>query len=127
MDQQEFARRVLNGKIELESNNTDLDDAIQGILIESEPIYKGAARRIKTVISFNHGAVPIYMRVNGTQVKIGDMDLTYDSFNALHRVMSMYQPKYYIVDGDTQQEFQVNMLMDTATLPRLDDRDYYLG
>lgn len=128
MSSNEFTRRFLTGKIDLEPEKVESQDlGISGILIKSHPIFKGAAKRLKTVVRRYQGDTPIYLQINDeAPIKVGGFNLTYDSLKAIDRVIKMYQPSYYVVDGDEQHELNERMLYDTISLPKIEDRDLYL-
>lgn len=128
MNSDEFTRRFLTGKIDLEPDRVDSKDlGISGILIKSYPIFKGAAKRLKTVVRRYQGDTPLYLQINDDEpIKVGGFNLTYDSLKAIDRVIKMYHPSYYIVDGDEHHELNERMLYDTVRLPKVEDRDLYL-
>lgn len=128
MNSQEFARRFLSGKIDLDPAVPEVTSSdIQGLVIKSLPIYQGAAKRLKTVVRRYRGDVPIYLQIEDEQpIHVGNFNVTYDSYKALDRVIKMYQPTYYIVNGEEQHELKETDLYDTIALPTMSERDEYL-
>lgn len=127
VDKQDFQKRFLGERIIVEKDTVeDTSDYTDGFYIESQPIFKTAALRLKEVLARYKGDIPVYIGVSGQVVKAGHIDLTFDAYTALHRVIQMYQPEYTLrVDGEAIT-FDKESLIHTAKLPKEDNRDYYM-
>lgn len=126
--QEQFKRRFLGEKIIVEEERegvSEVSDA--GILVESLPLLKAGALRLRKFFGDYAGDVPLYMTVEGNHILLGRFKLTFDAYTNLQTILRPYSPTFYWVNGEEQEVFDSKTLISTAKLPAFKQQDFYIG
>lgn len=133
LDRHEFTRRFLGDTIDVTGsqtavtqNNVSEGSLPDGLVIKCAPLFKSTAQRLKGTLVKNAGPVDVYLNLEGQMLKAGSVNLNFATFSEIHQIISTYQPQYTRVEGGQEREFSKLDLIDTAELPKLDQRDYYM-
>lgn len=133
LDRHEFTRRFLGDKIDVKGSQTDstqnsTSEGVlpDGLVIQCAPLFKSTAQRLKGTIVKNAGPVDVYLNLGGQMLKAGSVKLNFATFSEIHQVIMTYQPHYTLVEGGQGREFSKLDLIDTAELPKFEQRDYYM-
>lgn len=126
--QEQFKRRFLGKKIIVEEEREGVSEVSDGgILVESLPLLKAGALRLRKFFGDYEGDVPLYMKVDGNDILLGRFKLTFDAYTHLQTILRPYNPTFYWVDGDTKEVFDSKTLLTTAKLPSFKQQDFYIG
>lgn len=133
LDRHEFTRRFLGDTIDVTGSQTAVtQDNVsegslpEGLVIKCAPLFKSTAQRLKGTLVKNAGPVDVYLNLEGQMLKAGSVNLNFATFSEIHQIISTYQPQYTRVEGGQEREFSKLELIDTAELPKLEQRDYYM-
>ena len=133
LDRHEFTRRFLGETIDVTGsqtavtqNNVSDGSLPDGLVIKCAPLFKSTAQRLKGTLVKNAGPVDVYLNLEGQMLKAGSVNLNFATFSEINQIISTYQPQYTRVEGGQEREFSKLDLIDTAELPKLEQRDYYM-
>lgn len=133
LDRHEFTRRFLGDTIDVTGsqtavtqNNVSEGSLPDGLVIKCAPLFKSTAQRLKGTLVKNAGPVDVYLNLEGQMLKAGSVNLNFSTFSEINQIISTYQPQYTRVEGGQEREFSKLDLIDTAELPKLEQRDYYM-
>ena len=133
LDRHEFTRRFLGDTIDVTGsqtavtqNNVSEGSLPDGLVIKCAPLFKSTAQRLKGTLVKNAGPVDVYLNLEGQMLKAGSVNLNFATFSEINQIISTYQPQYTRVEGGQEREFSKLDLIDTAELPKLEQRDYYM-
>lgn len=133
LDRHEFTKRFLGGTIDVRGDQTDTETTTttdttleDGIIIKCAPLFKSSAQRLKGVLVRHVGDTTVYLDLEGQVIKAGKVNLNFANFTEINQVINMYQPEYFKLTNGQRVEFNKFDLIETAVLPVLEQRDYYM-
>lgn len=125
----EFEQQFLSGAIKIQSDDSEKQLQLEienGLLIELDTIYTAVAERLKRMIDSQEGEDPLYLKVDDQTLFIGSVELTFDFYTRMHNLLNLYNPKYYVVTNGETFEFHKKMLLSSAKIPEMEQKDYFI-